>query len=118
NAVYGPLWDPLAVGICFAVGVGARLTLRIGGKFEPHSGPCLDVAAEVLHLARDSYQDQLSNERVPVGDIAVIRVEGIEILLSTRRFGVFSPTLFTRHGIRLEDKQVIGLKNLYKHADI
>src|SRR5690606_26146665 len=43
NATYGPLWDPLAVGICFSVGVGAKLTLRIGGKFEPHSGPCLDV---------------------------------------------------------------------------
>ena len=23
NAVYGPLWDPLAVGICFEVGVGS-----------------------------------------------------------------------------------------------
>src|SRR5690606_22405612 len=43
NAVYAPLWDPLAVGICFAVGVGAKLRLRIGGKFEPHSGPALDV---------------------------------------------------------------------------
>jgi microcystin degradation protein MlrC len=118
NAVYGPLWDPLAVGICFAVGVGAKLKLRIGGKFEPHSGPCLDVDAEVLHLARDSYQDQLSNERVPMGDVAVIRVKGIEILLNTRRVGVFSPTMFTRHGITLGDKQVIGLKNLYKHRDV
>lgn len=118
NATYGPLWDPLAVGICFAVGVGAKLTLRIGGKYEPHSGPCLDVQAEVLHLARNSWQDQLSNEKVPIGDIAVIRVEGIEIVLSTKRFGVFSPTLFTRHGITLEDKQVIGLKNLYRHKDV
>ncbi len=118
NAVYGPLWDPLAVGICFAVGVGTTLPLRIGGKFEPYSGPSMDVEATVLHLARDSYQDQLSNERVPMGDVAVIRVKGIEILLNTRRVGVFSPTMFTRHGIVLEDKQVIGLKNLYKHRDV
>ncbi|RYE88280.1 MAG: M81 family peptidase [Hyphomicrobiales bacterium] len=118
NAVYGPLWDPLAVGICFAVGVGATLPMRIGGKFAPHSGPSLDVEAEVLHLARDSWQDQLSNEKVPIGDIAVIRVSGIEIVMSTRRFGVFSPTLFTRHGITLDDKQVIGLKNLYRHRDV
>lgn len=118
NAVYGPLWDPLAVGICFSVGTGATLKLRIGGKYEPHSGPCLDVEAEVLFIARDSYQDQLSNEQVPMGDVAVIRVSGIEILLNTRRVGVFSPTMFTRHGIRLDDKQVIGLKNLYKHRDV
>jgi len=118
DAVYGPLWDPLAVGICFSIGVGAGLKLRIGGKFEPHSGPCLDVEAEVLHLARDSWQDQLSNERVPMGDVVVIRVAGIEILLNTRRVGVFSPTMFTRHGITLEGKRVIALKNLYKHKDI
>jgi len=118
NATYGPLWDPLAVGICFSVGVGAKLTLRIGGKFEPHSGPCLDVEAEVLHLARNAWQDQLSNEKVPIGDVAVIRVNGIEVLLNTKRSGVFSPTMFTRHGITLESKQVIGLKNLYRHTDI
>ncbi|HHY49128.1 MAG TPA: M81 family metallopeptidase, partial [Alphaproteobacteria bacterium] len=64
NAVYGPLWDPLAVGICFQVGAGASLPLRIGGKFEPHSGPPLDVEAEVLFLQRDGYQDQLADQRV------------------------------------------------------
>jgi microcystin degradation protein MlrC len=101
-----------------AMGVGAKLRLRIGGKFEPQSGPSLDVEAEVLFLKRDAYQDQLADERVPMGDVTVIRVEGIEILLSTRRFGVFSPTMFTHHGITLEDKKVIGLKNLYKHRDI
>jgi microcystin degradation protein MlrC len=118
NAVYGPLWDPLAVGICFQVGVGARLRLRIGGKFEPHSGPPLDVDAEVLFLKRDAHQDQLTNERVSMGDVAVIRTAGIEVLLATRRFGVFSPTMFTHHGITLEGKQVIGLKNLYRHTDV
>ncbi len=118
DAVYGPLWDPLAVGICMAMGVGARLRLRIGGKYEPHSGPSLDVDAEVLFLKHDAYQDQLTDERVPMGDVAVIRVEGIEILLNTKRVGVFSPTMFTHHGISLEDKHVIGLKNLYKHRDI
>jgi len=118
NATYGPLWDPLAVGICMSVGVGAKLKLRLGGKFEPFSGPCLDVEAEVLHLARDTWQDQLSNERVPIGDVAVVRVHGIEVLLNTRRTGVFSPTMFTRHGITLDSKQVIGLKNLYRHTDI
>jgi len=118
NATYGPLWDPLAVGICLSVGVGAKLKLRLGGKFEPHSGPCLDVEAEVLHLAKNTWQDQLSNERVPIGDVAVVRVHGIEVLLNTKRTGVFSPTMFTRHGIALEGKQVIGLKNLFRHTDV
>lgn len=118
NAVYGPLWDPMAVGICFAVGVGARMKLRIGGKYEPHSGPPLDVDAQVLFLKRNATQDQLGREEVPIGDIAVVRAEGIEILLTTVRTGVFSPTIFTRHGVTLEGRTVIGLKNLYRHTDV
>lgn len=118
DAVYAPLWDPLAVGICFQVGVGAKLRLKIGGKFEPHSGPSLDVDAEVLFLKRDAWQDQLEGERVPIGDVAVIRVAGIEILLNTRRVGVFSPTMFTHHGMTLADKRVVAVKNLYKHRDV
>jgi microcystin degradation protein MlrC len=55
---------------------------------------------------------------VPIGDVAVIRAHGIEILLNTHRTGVFSPTIFTHHGITLADKQVIGLKNLYRHRDV
>jgi microcystin degradation protein MlrC len=118
NAAYAPLWDPSSVGICFEVGVGARLPLRLGGKFAPESGPPLDVDAEVLFLRRDAFQDQLQTERVPIGDVAVVRAHGIEILLVTRRTGVFSPTIFTHHGITLADKQVIGLKNLYRHRDV
>jgi microcystin degradation protein MlrC len=118
DAVYGPLWDPLAVGICAQVGVGATLPLRLGGKFAPESGPALDVEAEVMFLKQGAYQDQLATERVPIGDVAVVRAAGIEILLVTKRTGVFSPTIFTHHGITLDGKRVIGLKNLYRHRDV
>lgn len=118
NSVYGPLWDPLAVGICFAVGVGAKLSLRLGGKFEPHSGPSLDVEAEVLFLKRDAYQDQIADQRAPIGDVAVVRAHGIEILLVSKRTGVFSPSIFTHHEVSLEGRRMIGLKNLYRHRDI
>jgi microcystin degradation protein MlrC len=118
NSVYGPLWDPLAIGICFAVGAGAKLKLRLGGKFEPHSGPPLDVEAEVLFLRRDAHQDQLADEIVPIGDVAVVRAHGIDILLVSKRTGVFSPTIFTHHGVTIEGRRMIGLKNLYRHTDV
>ena len=52
----------------FQVGVGAKLRLRLGGKFAPESGPALDVQVEVLFVKRGAYQDQLQNERVPISD--------------------------------------------------
>ncbi len=118
NAVVAPLWDPMAVGICFQVGVGAKLNLRIGGKFEPYSGPPLDAEAEVLFLKRKAYQDHLPGERIDIGDVAVVRVEGIEVLLTTLRTNLFSLSLFSLHGITFDDKQVVSIKNLYKHKDL
>ncbi|WP_108660216.1 M81 family metallopeptidase [Acuticoccus kandeliae] len=118
NAAIAPLWDPSAVGICFKVDVGARLKLRIGGKFEPHSGPPFDADAEVLFLKRDAYQDHLPGERIAIGDVAVVRVEGIEILMTTHRTNLYTLSLLTLHGISFEDKQVVSIKNLYKHKDL
>lgn len=118
NAAVAPLYDPLAVGMCFDVGEGARLPMRIGGKIDPNSGPCLDAEVEVLFLKRDAYQEHIDDERIPVGDLAVIRVEGIEVVLTTKRSNLFSPSLFTLHGIGIDDKQVLVIKNLYKHKDI
>src|SRR5690606_41624296 len=77
-----------------------------------------DIYTLALHDALpicDAFQDQLADQRVAIGDVAVIRAEGIEVLLGTRRTGVFSPTIFTHHGITLGDKQAIGLKNLFRH---
>ena len=118
NAAVVPIWDQLAVGICRNVGVGAKLKLRLGGKFEPHSGPPLDVEAEVLLLKENATQSALRGERIPIGNIAVIRVAGIEVLLSDLRINVFTPTIFEENGITLADKQVISIKNLYKHRDV
>ncbi|MDB5542284.1 MAG: microcystin degradation protein MlrC-like protein [Devosia sp.] len=118
NAAIAPLWDPLAVNICFQVGVGGKLKLRIGGKYEPHSGPAHDADAEVLFLKRNAWQDHLADERIDIGDVAVVRVEGIEVLLTTLRTNLYSLSLLTLHGISFDDKQVVSIKNLYKHKDL
>lgn len=118
NAAVVPLWDPLAVKICFQVGVGARLKLRVGGKYEPHSGPALDAEAEVLHLAADSWQGHIGDEKIRIGDVAVVRVEGIEVLLTSLRTNLYSLDLMSRHGIVYETKQVVSIKNLYKQKDL
>lgn len=119
NAAVVPIWDPLAVGVCFSAGVGATLTMRIGGKFEPQSGPPLDAEAEILFLKRDARQDQQAGiGSIAIGDIAVVRIEGIEVLLSSQRINVFMPGVFTDHGITIADKQVIAIKNLFKHTDV
>ena len=39
EAALGPIWDPIAVRLCFDAGMGATFPLRFGGKTAPSSGP-------------------------------------------------------------------------------
>ncbi|HZB55335.1 MAG TPA: M81 family metallopeptidase, partial [Reyranella sp.] len=46
NACLGPIWDPIAVRICFDAGLGAKIGLRMGGKIAPSSGQPVDAEVE------------------------------------------------------------------------
>ena len=106
----GPFWDPVAVGFCRLAGVGARLRLRLGGKVGPISGEPLDVEAEVLHLAAGARQ-RFSGGWTQLGDVAAVRIGGIEVLLNATRTQAFDPALFTDHGITLADKKLVVVKS-------
>ncbi len=110
GAALGPFWDPVAVAFCHLAGAGARVRLRLGGKVGPASGEPLDVEAEVLHLAKGGRQ-RFSGGWTQLGDVAAIRVDGIELLLNATRTQAFDPALFTDHGIRLDDKKLVVVKS-------
>ena len=110
RVAFGPLWDPIAVRFCFAVDVGGRLNLRIGGKTGPESGDPLDVRAEVTGLARNATQSFSGGKR-PTGDCAAIKVGGIEIVLVTKRAQAMGLELFSNVGVDLPSKRIISLKS-------
>src|SRR5262245_10607970 len=47
NACVGPIWDPIAVRLCFDAGEGAAFPLRFGGKTAPSSDLPIDATVEV-----------------------------------------------------------------------
>lgn len=111
NAVIGPFWDPVSVGFCQQAGVGAKLPLRIGGKVSRFSGAPLDLEVEVLTLAKDAHQDGLSGTTSPLGDVAVVRVDGVRIVLNTFRTQGLGTNLFTQFGIDLAETKLIVVKS-------
>jgi microcystin degradation protein MlrC len=110
NVALGPFWDPQAARFCHDAGKGARMALRIGGKTGPMSGAPLDVAAEVLHVARDAVQ-HIGDAAWSLGDTATIRVAGIDIVLNGTRTQAFGTDLFTGNGVTLADKKLIVVKS-------
>jgi microcystin degradation protein MlrC len=110
HACVGPVWDPVAVQFCMAVGIGAALPLRFGGKTAATSGAPIDGVVTVIGLKRDGRQS-FGISKVPFGDAAGIRLDGVEVSLISHRTQALGLEIFSDVGIDLASKKFIGVKS-------
>ena len=110
DVAVAPIWDPVAVDLCFEAGIGASLPLRFGGKIGPTSGQPIDAMVEVTALATDSWQ-RFGDTRIPVGKCAAIRVGTIHVVLLTSRTQAKGLEMFSNLGIDLKSKKIILVKS-------
>ena len=107
----GPFWDPVAVQLCFEAGEGARIQLRIGGKVAPVSGQPLDLDCEIVALKRDAIMTGLAGTPALLGDVAIVRSQGVTIALTTNRTQAMGTDLFTQFGVDLQAMKLIIVKS-------
>jgi microcystin degradation protein MlrC len=110
HAAIGPIWDPVAVRLCFDAGLGATLPLRIGGKIGPASGQPIDALVEVIGLKRDCWQT-FGPSQSPIGDCAAVRIGGVEVVLIGKRNQALGLELFTNVGIDPTKRQLLVVKS-------
>src|SRR5207244_6487932 len=106
GAAVGPIWDPVAVRLCFDAGEGATFPLRFGGKIGPASGQPIDAMVTVERLARDCWQS-FGPTQVPLGDCAAVRVGGVEVVLIANRTQALGLELFTNLGIDPRTRRIV-----------
>lgn len=110
-AAFGPLWDPQSVQIARKAGAGARLFLRLGGKTSPASGEPLDLFAEVRAFEDHLQTPGVGGYEIDYGPAALLRVDGVDIVVTSKREQAMDPAMFTRLGASLSDKAVILVKS-------
>ena len=95
----GPIWDPIAVRLCFDAGLGATIppALRRQDRAVPPASRSMPTV-EVVGLTRDCWQS-FGPTQVPLGDCAAVRVGGVEVVLITKRTQALGLELFTNLGI-------------------
>jgi microcystin degradation protein MlrC len=114
DAAIGAFWDLGALRICRDAGVGARLTLRLGGKCGPASGEPVDLDVVVKAVLVEHFQFGLNSndERAPLGASVWLQAANrLDIVLVSVRSQVFSPSVFTGLGIELASKRLIVVKS-------
>ncbi len=110
GAALAPIWDPMAVRLCFMAGCGAQLRLRFGGKTAPTSGQPIDALVTVRKLVREATQTFV-DAKMPLGDSAAIEFDGIEVVLITKRNQALGSDLLTAMGVGIADKTIVVVKS-------
>jgi microcystin degradation protein MlrC len=109
-AAIGALWDPVAVSLCRAAGIGARIPLRFCGKATPQSGLPIDAEVVVRGLS-DNLVIPFEESLVSLGPAAAIAIGDLDIVLVSGRAQTFSPPAFTELGIDLAQKKMVVVKS-------
>lgn len=106
--------DPAVVRIAADAGVGAHITIRLGGKTGPTSGDPIDLAVEVMAIDPDLGQMAID---VPysMGPGVWLRHAGIDIVVCAKRAGIFATSIFEDLGIRLAERHLVIVKSSSHH---
>jgi microcystin degradation protein MlrC len=116
RVLYAAMWDRGAVAACLAAGVGAELTLEIGGKLDVQHGRPLRVTGVVRALFdgaawRGGLRQPMGRTRP--GPIAVPNVAGVDIILTAARHSFEDPLQLRVLGLEPLDYKIVVLKRGY-----
>ena len=114
NTALAMLWDPIAVEQAAAAGVGASVTLRLGGKMGVASGDPLDLTVTVNGLVPELVQrwpQTCGHREISCGEAAWLQASGIEVIVNSTRTQVLGLEVFTAFGIDPTTKHVLVLKS-------
>lgn len=125
RGIVAALADPAAVAQCVAAGLGASVSLEIGGKTDAHHGSPVAFSGRVVNLTDGSFELELKTSHLAsmlgthaeMGPCAVIENEQAKILLSSRKMPPMDLGQLHSQGIRPEDAIYVVVKAAVSHRD-
>lgn len=114
NVGFANISDPETVEQAIKAGVGASVNVKLGGKSNYNLGEPIKVSAVVKTIADGKFINKgpmcrgLWNN---LGRTVVIDINGIEVIVTERRFQPWDPEIFRRVGIDPADKQILVVKS-------
>ncbi|MBN1934662.1 MAG: M81 family metallopeptidase [Anaerolineae bacterium] len=116
SVLFASIWDAEAVRACMQAGVGQTVTLSVGGKIDTRHGTPLQVTGRVRLLTDGvPYRGGL---RLPwgrgrFGPVAVLNINGIDLILSSTRLDFGDPLQLRALGLEPLDYRIVVLKRGY-----
>jgi microcystin degradation protein MlrC len=114
DAVFCVMRDVEAVDKAMKAGVGNEVTLILGGKNDKLHGPPIEVTGTVKTLSDGRFMPtgpMSSGLEANVGKTAVLRVGGIDVMITSVRVQPTTLAIYRFVGIEPCDKKIIALKS-------
>jgi len=114
NVGFANISDPETVEQAIKAGVCASINVKLGGKSNYNLGEPIKVSAVVKTITDGKFINKgpmcrgLQNN---LGRTVVLDINGIEVIVTERRFQPWDPEIFRRVGIEPTDKQILIVKS-------
>lgn len=105
------LTDAAAVDQCMAAGIGAEVTLQVGGSLTPDFFSPITLTGRVITLADGHYDSELPVKPRDVGGIAVVAHDGIQVVLTREKASQLDASIYRRAGIWPERVRILQAKS-------
>ena len=113
------LADAEAVAVCWEIGLGNDVTLAVGGKTDQWHGEPITVTGVVQALSDGIFECELPDNHfaafygntIKMGRTAWLRVEGVNIILTTHKTPPFDLAQLRGVGIIPEKQKMIAVKS-------
>ncbi|WIM13106.1 M81 family metallopeptidase [Enhydrobacter sp.] len=115
NAAIGTIYDPVTVQQAMKAGVGAEITVALGGRTDPTMGAPVKTTAVVRMLSDGVFRnDGPMNAGVEsnMGPTAVLRIGGIDVVTISNRIQTTDLQVFKSQGIDPQAKDVLVVKSV------
>jgi len=114
SAVVACLWDAAAVQRCTQAGIGARITLPVGGKVDDRHGAPLEVTGTVRTLSDGRFVHRgpmMTGLPGRLGPTAVLDVDDIKVILISHRWQTLDPEMIRFVGIDPLMEKILVVKS-------
>ena len=110
-AAFVPMVDPEALHAAIAAGVGASITVELGGKLDHVFNQPVQVTGRVAAVSSGFVVDLHDRGICDLRQTALLEVGSIRIaLLDHRSFAINHPVLYTHLGLDIADAKMVVLK--------
>jgi microcystin degradation protein MlrC len=103
--------DPGAAATCVAAGIGATVTVSLGGALTPAYYSPVEVTGDVVTLRDGRYLTEIPARPMDSGPSAVLKVDGIRILVSTRKAFQLDASIYHQAGLDPSRASIVLVKS-------